>query len=137
MSRLLFTAATLLLLVSCGGGGYGGDSSPPPPPPPAPSAAELLAEELQGLTLEDFYFESFGALLERTPEDIVTYDPGSEIVTVRFARCSYVLSSRGSTAVRCHRQDAVNRFAADLVVPMYERFYEEILSAPVAPGVDT
>lgn len=74
MRQYLLTAAILFLLLACGGGsGYGGDSGPPPPPPPppGPSAAELLAEELQGLTLDDFFFESFGALLKRSPEDVV------------------------------------------------------------------
>lgn len=34
------------------------------------------------------------------------------------------------------REDAVSRFSADLVVPMYERFYQEILAAPASIGGD-
>jgi N-acetyl-alpha-D-glucosaminyl L-malate synthase BshA len=34
------------------------------------------------------------------------------------------------------REDAVARFSADLVVPMYERLYEEILAAPASLGGD-
>jgi uncharacterized protein (DUF885 family) len=72
MNKSLLTVLTLLFVVSCGGGGGGGTSPPPPPPPPPPpSASELLAQDLQGLALDEFYFESFGALLKRSPEDVV------------------------------------------------------------------
>jgi uncharacterized protein (DUF885 family) len=76
MKRFLVSTAILLMLVSCGGSGGsgasgGGGTSPPSPPPPPPSAAEQLAEELRGLDLEDFYLESFGALLKRSPESVV------------------------------------------------------------------
>jgi uncharacterized protein (DUF885 family) len=62
----------MLAIVSCGGDG-GSDTLTPPPPPPAstgPGASEQLAEDLQGLTLGEFYFESFGALIKRSPETV-------------------------------------------------------------------
>ena len=73
MNRLLLATITLLLVVSCGGSSGGGASSPPPPPPPPPppTASELLAQDLEGLSLDDMYFESFAALLKRSPEDVV------------------------------------------------------------------
>ena len=70
MKRLLLASITLLLVASCGGSS-GGDTSPPPTPPPPPTASELLAQDLEGLTLDDMYFESFAALLRRSPEDVV------------------------------------------------------------------
>ena len=60
----------LSLAASCGGG-Y---SSPPAandPPVAAPTPAELLAADLEGLALADFYFESHKALILRSPETIV------------------------------------------------------------------
>ena len=72
MNKSLLATFTLLFVVACGGSGGGGTSPPPPPPPPPPpSASELLAQDLQGLTLDEMYFESFGALIKRSPEDVV------------------------------------------------------------------
>ncbi len=59
-----------LLLASCSGGGNSG-SPPPPLPPPPPTASEQLRIDLQGLSLDEFYVESYDALLQRTPELIV------------------------------------------------------------------
>jgi uncharacterized protein (DUF885 family) len=42
----------------------------PPPAPPGPSASQQLAADLQGLTLDEFYFESFRALITRSPETV-------------------------------------------------------------------
>ena len=73
MRRFATAAALLLLVTACGGGGSDSTATqtPPPLPPPAPSASELLAEDLQGLSLPDFYAVSFEALLYRSPESIV------------------------------------------------------------------
>ena len=43
----------------------------PPPAPAGPSASEQLAEDLQDLPLDEFYAESFKALITRTPEAVV------------------------------------------------------------------
>ena len=67
---LWITAVGIFLLTSCGGGGSSGPAQSPPPPMP-PSAAEQLRSDLQGLPLDDFYTESYNALLQRTPELIV------------------------------------------------------------------
>ena len=62
----------VLLLASCSGGGNSGPPPPPlPPPPQPPTASEQLRIDLQGLPLDEFYFESYDALLQRTPELIV------------------------------------------------------------------
>ena len=64
--------ASILLVVAAGcGGSSGGGSPPPPPPPPAPTASQQLAEDLQGLGIDEFYFESFKALTLRSPESVV------------------------------------------------------------------
>ena len=43
----------------------------PPQPSPPPSAAEKLQSDLQGLSLDEFYVESYAALLRRTPERVI------------------------------------------------------------------
>ncbi len=59
----------VLLLASCSGGGNSGP--PPPTSPQPPTVSEQLRINLQGLPLDEFYFESYDALLQRTPELIV------------------------------------------------------------------
>ena len=70
IKKSLLVLLFLLLATSCSGG-----YSPPPPannPPAAgPTPAELLAADFQGLALTDFYFESYKALISRSPETIV------------------------------------------------------------------
>lgn len=63
----------LLYLCACGGGGGGGTPPPPPPPPPPePTAIEAFTASIQNLTLDAFYEVSYGGLLTRTPETIVS-----------------------------------------------------------------
>jgi uncharacterized protein (DUF885 family) len=73
MKKPLWISVAVLLLASCGGGGgnSGATAPPPPPPPMEPTASEQLRDDLQGLTLDEFYFDSYDALLQRTPELIV------------------------------------------------------------------
>ena len=71
MRRTLLAGLLLLAMTSCGGGGGSDTPAPQPPPPAGPSPSEQLAEDLQGLALDDFYFESFEALILRTPETVV------------------------------------------------------------------
>ena len=59
----------LAYVASCGGNDL--PAPAPPPAPTPPTASEKLAVDLQGLTLEDFYFESFKALISRSPERVV------------------------------------------------------------------
>jgi uncharacterized protein (DUF885 family) len=70
MRTLLFVSTLMFFLASCGGGG-GGSATAPPREPPGPSDSEQLAEDLQGLTLDEFYAESFRALITRSPETVV------------------------------------------------------------------
>ena len=87
LTRFLVLALLASFLVSCGGGGGGGGGgnaatnpppapTPPPPPPPTeppgPTEADLLAEELEGLPLDEFYEVSFAALVRRDPEEVVS-----------------------------------------------------------------
>ena len=72
MKKSLFASLFLILATSCGGGGAG--DSPPAtsnPPVAGPTVAEQLAADLQGLALDQFYFESYEALVSRSPETIV------------------------------------------------------------------
>lgn len=70
MRTKLLAASLMLFIASCGGDG-GGGSMAPPPAPPGPDATEQLAEDLQDLPLDEFYAESFEALITRTPEAVV------------------------------------------------------------------
>ena len=70
-----FAALLLICLSACGGGGSGSTVAAQPPPPPPPTgltAIEQFTQDIQGLTLSDFYQVSFGGLLKRSPESVVT-----------------------------------------------------------------
>lgn len=73
MKKSLLVLVVLLSVAACGGGSSNNQQPAPtvPPPPAGPTPAESLANDLQGLTLDDFYLASFGALLKRSPETIV------------------------------------------------------------------
>ena len=65
--------ATLLLvfLSACGGGGADPVTQPQASPPDQ-TASEKFAQDIQSLALPDFYAVSFGELIKRTPETVVT-----------------------------------------------------------------
>ena len=66
-------AALILVLVSACGGGSGSTVAVQPPPPPAGlTDIEQFTQDIQSLTLNNFYDVSFGGLLRRTPESVVT-----------------------------------------------------------------
>jgi len=69
-----FATLVLVFLSACGGGGGGGSAPPPPPPPPPPdpTALEQFTQDIQNLTLTNFYDVSFGGLIKRSPETVVT-----------------------------------------------------------------
>ena len=73
MRTIITALAALLLAGACGGGGTESTApaSPAPPTAAGPTASEVLALELKGLTLDEFYFESFEALITRSPETVV------------------------------------------------------------------
>ena len=118
MRRTLLAISLLLVIVSCGGDGGGNASSPPPPPPPpaGPSASEQLASDLQGLTLDEFYFESFGALIRRSPET-VTWEAlesvypldgvGLDDLSDGFQRETFAMYRVVLDALRCYDRGAL------------------------------
>ena len=63
-----FPALVLVFLSACGGGGGGSN----PPPPPDLTAIEIFTASIRGLTLDDFFFESFKGLMTRSPESVVS-----------------------------------------------------------------
>jgi uncharacterized protein (DUF885 family) len=71
MQKLVVTLMLVLTLTACGGGGGGGPTPPVDIPPSAPTALEIFTESLAGLSLDEFYEESFKAIIYRSPETIV------------------------------------------------------------------
>jgi len=64
-------AALLLVCLSACGGGGSGSTVAVQPPPTGLTDVEQFTQDIQGLTLSDFYHVSFGGLLKRTPESVV------------------------------------------------------------------
>lgn len=73
MYKLLSAALCLVVIAACGNGGKGGagDGGGQTTPPPPPSASQQLAQDLEGLSLTDFYDVSIEALVRRSPETII------------------------------------------------------------------
>lgn len=73
MKKSLALGICLLVITACGGssGNGGGQPQPPPPPPVSTPAADQLAADLEGLSLDDFYRVSIEALVRRSPETII------------------------------------------------------------------
>ncbi len=76
-AKLVSFTFLLLLVASCGGGSSPPAAAPTPTPPvtppptsTGPTDSEKLREDLQGLSLDDFYAVSFIALGDRTPESV-------------------------------------------------------------------
>lgn len=132
MRILLPASALMLLIASCGGDG-GGSPTAPPPTPVTPSASEQLAEDLQGLTLDEFYDESFAALITRSPETVVwealeSLFPlqGAELddVSDAFQRETFAMHQVVLDALRSYDRDAL---AVDekLDYDIYEYFLQD------------
>ncbi|MDH3612203.1 MAG: DUF885 domain-containing protein [Gammaproteobacteria bacterium] len=68
MKKPLFALLLLVLVSACGSGGGGNNNTPPVG---GPTPAEQLAADLQGLSLDALYADSFAALITRSPEAIV------------------------------------------------------------------
>lgn len=73
MKKSLALGICLLVITACGGssGNGGGQPQQPPLPPLGTPAADQLAADLQGLSLDDFYRVSIEALVRRSPETMI------------------------------------------------------------------
>ena len=73
MKKSLALGICLFVITACGGssGNGGGQPQQPPPPPVGTPAADQLADDLQGLSLDDFYRVSMEALVRRSPETMI------------------------------------------------------------------
>ena len=67
-----FAVFAIVILSACGGGSDSAVPAPPAPPPPPPAAVEAFTQSIQNLALNDFYEVSFGGLLSRRPESLIS-----------------------------------------------------------------
>ena len=73
MKKSFALGICLLVITACSGSSGNGGSQPqqPPPPPVSTPAADQLAADLQGLSLDEFYRVSIEALVRRSPETMI------------------------------------------------------------------
>lgn len=134
MRTILLAGSLMLFIASCGGDG-GGTTTAPPPAPDGPGASEQLAEDLQGLSLDEFYAESFRALITRSPETVVWEALESEFplqdialddLDDSYQRETYSMYQVALDALRGYDRDALTA-EEQLNLDIYEYFLQDAL----------
>jgi hypothetical protein len=94
-------------------------ASPPAPAPPTASAQ--LRDDLQGLTLDEFYFDSYQretfAMHEVVLEMLLTYD--RSVLTPGIICAQHQISRRTSTTLACRVND-VDRHGAGIPIEAFQ-----------------
>ncbi len=134
MKKTLITLLFLFVVASCGGG-----SSAPPvvndPPVAGPAPAEKLAADLQSLTLTDLYFESYKALILRSPEFVVwraltaTFpldDVGLNDLSDAYQRDSFAMYQVVLDALRTYDRSILN-VDEQLTYDVYEWHLQDVV----------
>lgn len=134
MRTILLAGSLMLFIASCGGDG-GGATTAPPPAPNGPGASEQLAEDLQGLSLDEFYAESFRALITRSPETVVwealesefpLQDVALDDLDDSYQRETYSMYQVVLDALRGYDRDALTA-EEQLDLDIYEYFLRDAL----------
>ena len=139
MLKRLVVLTTLLFVVSCGGGGSGGGGAPGPGQPPVggPTPAELLAQDLAGLSLTDFYETSYGALLSRSPESVIWLaltdvyplsDVGLDDLSDAFQRDTYDMFEVVLAALQTYDRSSLTAAEA-LTYDFYEWYLQDVVDS--------
>lgn len=136
MRKVLATLWLGLFLVACGGGG-GADTTNGPPPVTGPTPAEILAAELEGLPLREFYEASYAALLYRSPESIIGQaltdrypldEVGLDDVSASYRRDTFAMYDVVLAALRTY--DTAELSVADKVTyDFYAWYLQDALAA--------
>ena len=135
MRKFLATTIVAFFLASCGGGS--GPDTQTTPPVSGPSPAEVLAANLAGLSLDEFYEESHKALSYRSPESIIwlaltSIYPLDEValddVSVAYQSDTYAMYAVACDALRTY--DSSTLSAADkLTYDFYEWHLQDVVDA--------
>lgn len=136
MKRYFVTLVVFSLLAACGGGGGGGGGSVQPPvqpPTTTPTPSEQLADDLAGLTIDEFYAESLEALTYRSPESIIWQSlqgvyplvgAGLNDVSDAYRRESYAMYGVALDALRSYDTTAYT-FDEKLTYDFYEWYLQD------------
>lgn len=134
MKKPLLAGLVAIFLVACGSSGNGGGGQPPPPPPD-PSASRQLAQDLQGLSLDDYYLVSIEALTRRSPETVIWRSlldiypesaPALDDLSEAYQRETFAMYAVALEALRTYDRavlDADGQFDYDL----YEAFLQDVV----------
>ena len=136
MNRFLAFLSVAVILGSCGGGGSA-NAPVPAPAPPGPTAAEVLQQDLQGLTLNEFYDVSYGALLRRSPETVVwlalegTFpldSVGLDNLSDPYARDTYAMFDVVLDALRSYDRASLSA-SEQLNFDVYEWYLQDVVDS--------
>jgi uncharacterized protein (DUF885 family) len=133
MKKLIAGLCLTVLLASCGGS----DGAAVTAPVPGPTAAELLEQQLQGLSLDDFFAESYGALITRSPETVVwlaltgTFPletVGLDNVSDAYRRETYAMYQVVFDALQTYDRTSLDA-ASQLNVDVYEWYLQDVMES--------
>ncbi len=137
MKKTAYALILCVLLSACGGGGGGGNNNNGNPPPTGgPSHAEQLADDLQGLTLDDFYEASFAALISRSPETLIwqslesVYPPGGvtlDDLSDAYQRDTFAMYQVVLDALRSYDRAALDT-EGQLNFDVYEWYLQDVVA---------
>jgi uncharacterized protein (DUF885 family) len=139
MKKAISLVVLAICLTACGGGGGDSSNSPAsavPPPAAGPSPAEDLAAKLEDLSLEDFYAESYGALIRRSPETVVWQALESEFpletvglndLSDQYQRDTYAMAAVVLDGLANYDRDALSP-AEKLDYDIYAWYLEDIVA---------
>jgi uncharacterized protein (DUF885 family) len=136
MKKSLLIGLCFAFLYACGGSG-GGNNAPPAvnPPVPGPTPAELLAADLQGLSLAEYYDASLAGLMPRSPEMLIwrslgdvfpQAEPRLDNLSDDYQRDTFAMYSVALDALRTYDRSVLDADGL-LNYDIYEWFLQDVV----------
>lgn len=131
MKKSLLIGLCFAFLYACGGSGGGNNA----PPVAGPTPAELLAADLQGLSLAEYYDASLAGLMQRSPEMLIwrslgdvfpQAEPRLDNLSDDYQRDTFAMYSVALDALRAYDRSVLDADGL-LNYDIYEWFLQDVV----------
>jgi len=131
MKKSLLIGLCFAFLYACGGSGGGNNA----PPVAGPTPAELLAADLQGLSLAEYYDASLASLMQRSPEMLIwrslgdvfpQAEPRLDNLSDDYQRDTFAMYSVALDALRTYDRSVLDADGL-LNYDIYEWFLQDVV----------